>query len=68
MGDNGNSERLKKGKVQTFSPTIAGLPDPAKAQSTTEALLTVSANDSVEEMGNGRTRKRVEYVDVNHTV
>ncbi|KAH3718034.1 hypothetical protein DPMN_060832 [Dreissena polymorpha] len=53
------SKWLKTGTVQTRSPTIAGLPDPAKAQSTTElALLTQAANDSVEEMVNGRKWKR----------
>ncbi|KAH3797843.1 hypothetical protein DPMN_151431 [Dreissena polymorpha] len=52
---------LKTGTVQTRSPTIAGLPDPAKAQSTTEALLTQTANVSLEEMVNGRKRKIGEY-------
>ncbi|KAH3880829.1 hypothetical protein DPMN_004751 [Dreissena polymorpha] len=40
---------------------MAGLPDPAKALSTTEALLTQAANDAVEEMVIGRKRKRGEY-------
>ncbi len=43
------SKWLKTKTVQTRSPTIAGLPDLAKAQSMTEALLTQVANDSVEE-------------------
>ncbi|KAH3696097.1 hypothetical protein DPMN_083560 [Dreissena polymorpha] len=55
------SKWLKTGTVQTRSPTIAGLLDPAKAQSTTEALLTQAANDSVAEMVNGRKQKRLEY-------
>ena len=44
------SKWLKTGTVQTLSPTIAGLPYPAKTQSTTEALLTQAVNDAVEEM------------------
>jgi len=44
------SKWLKTGTVPTRSPSMAGLPDPAKALSTTEALLTQAANDAVEEM------------------
>ena len=55
------SKWLKMRTVQTRSPTIAGLPDPSKAQSTTAALLTQAANDAVEEMVNGQKRKRRSY-------
>ncbi|KAH3780913.1 hypothetical protein DPMN_158738 [Dreissena polymorpha] len=55
------SQWLKTGTVPTRSPTMAGLPDPANALSTTEALLTQAANDAVEEMVIGRKRKRGEY-------
>ncbi|KAH3871339.1 hypothetical protein DPMN_034537 [Dreissena polymorpha] len=55
------SKWLKTGTVQTRSPTMADFPDPAKALSTTEALLTQAANDAVEEMVIGRKRKREEY-------
>ena len=48
------SQWLKTGTVPTRSPTMAGLPDPAKALSTTEAILTQAANDAVEEMVIGR--------------
>ncbi|KAH3871028.1 hypothetical protein DPMN_034222 [Dreissena polymorpha] len=40
---------------------MAGLPDPAKALSTTEALLTQAANNAVEEMVIGRKWKRGDY-------
>ncbi|KAH3863818.1 hypothetical protein DPMN_026818 [Dreissena polymorpha] len=55
------SKWLKTGTVQTRSPTIAGLPDPAKALSRTEALLRQAAYDAVEDMVNGRNRKHGEY-------